>query len=110
MKFYKIECDGSFLLDIRSISGLANVQGRMLYDSDDDFVKYNTGVGWVTFFSDSNMGAGSGLDADLLDGQQGSYYLDSSNLTGTVPAARLSGTYNISISGNAATATTAKYA
>ena len=28
-------------------------------------------------------GAGSGLDADLLDGQQGSYYLDYNNLTNT---------------------------
>ena len=32
-----------------------------------------------------NDGAGSGLDADLLDGQQGSYYLDYNNLT-NVPA------------------------
>ena len=49
-----------------------------------------------------NDGAGSGLDADLLDGQQGSYYLSASNLNaGTVPVARLSGTYNISITGTA---------
>lgn len=34
-------------------------------------------------------GASSGLDADLLDGQEGSYYLNAGNLTGTVPAARL---------------------
>ena len=32
-----------------------------------------------------NDGAGSGLDSDLLDGQQGSYYLDYNNLT-NVPA------------------------
>ena len=31
-------------------------------------------------------GPGSGLHADLLDGQQGSYYLDAGNLTGTLPA------------------------
>jgi hypothetical protein len=30
-----------------------------------------------------NDGAGSGLDADLLDGQQGSYYLDYNNFTNT---------------------------
>lgn len=36
------------------------------------------------------QGAGSGLDADTLDGQQGSYYTDASNLNaGTVPNARL---------------------
>lgn len=35
-------------------------------------------------------GPGSGLDADLLDGQHGSYYTNASNLSsGTVPAARL---------------------
>ena len=45
-------------------------------------------------------GADSGLDADLLDGAQGSFYTSASNLfTGTVPTDRLSGTYNISISG-----------
>ena len=45
-------------------------------------------------------GADSGLDADLLDGAQGSYYLNASNLNaGTVSTDRLSGTYNISISG-----------
>jgi len=41
-----------------------------------------------------NDGAGSGLDADLLDGQQGSFYQDASNLTaGTVPSARMNGAY-----------------
>ena len=45
-------------------------------------------------------GADSGLDADLLDGAQGSYYLNASNLNaGTISVDRLSGTYNISISG-----------
>lgn len=35
-------------------------------------------------------GAASGIDADLLDGQQGSYYLSATNLNaGTVPAARM---------------------
>lgn len=35
-------------------------------------------------------GAGSGVDADLLDGQHGAYYLSASNLNaGTVPDARL---------------------
>lgn len=38
----------------------------------------------------ANDGSGSGLDADLLDGQQGSYYTNASNLaSGTVPNARL---------------------
>lgn len=47
-------------------------------------------------------GPGSGLNADLLDGSHGSFYRDASNLNaGTVASDRLSGTYNISISGNA---------
>ena len=44
-------------------------------------------------------GANSGLDADLLDGAQGSFYTDATNLTaGTLNPDRLAGTYNISIS------------
>ena len=50
-------------------------------------------------------GADSGLDADLLDGAQGQFYLNASNLNqGTVPNDRLSGTYNISISGQSGNA------
>ncbi len=39
-------------------------------------------------------GAGNGLDADLLDGQHGAFYQNASNLNaGTLPSARLSGSY-----------------
>lgn len=49
---------------------------------------------WRKFWTDGNDGTGSGLDADLLDGQQGSYYLNAGNLNaGTIPDARISGTY-----------------
>ena len=41
-------------------------------------------------------GASSGLDADLLDGQQGSYYLDASNFSGLGTAATL----NVGIGNN----------
>tara|TARA_S200000501_G_scaffold370765_1_gene412556 strand:+ start:5318 stop:6214 length:897 start_codon:yes stop_codon:yes gene_type:complete len=52
-----------------------------------------------------NDGAGSALDADLLDGEHGSYYRDAGNLNaGIVPTSRLTGTYGIDISGNAASA------
>ena len=45
-------------------------------------------------------GPGSGLDADLLDTKQGSFYLNSGNQNaGTLPTDRLAGTYNISVSG-----------
>lgn len=51
-------------------------------------------------------GSGSGLDADLLDGQEGAYYLDASNINaGTIDDARLPVTITSSTTGNAATAT-----
>lgn len=41
-------------------------------------------------WTNANDGAGSGLDADLLDGQHASYYRDASNMNaGTLPLARL---------------------
>ena len=54
---------------------------------------------------DLNVGADSGLDADLLDGAQGAFYLNSGNQNaGTLPTDRLAGTYNISVSGSAGNA------
>ena len=51
-------------------------------------------------------GSGSGLDADLLDGQEGAYFLDASNINaGTIDDARLPATITSSTIGNAATAT-----
>lgn len=41
------------------------------------------------------------IDADTLNGQAPSYYLDAANLTGTVASARLTGSYSINISGSA---------
>jgi hypothetical protein len=37
---------------------------------------------WAEIWHSNNDGAGSGLDADLLDGQQGSYYYPASNPNG----------------------------
>jgi hypothetical protein len=42
-------------------------------------------TGWSKMWSDQNDGAGSGLDADLLDGQQGSYYAAASSLGNYLP-------------------------
>ena len=45
-----------------------------------------------------STGPDSGLDADTLDGAQGTFYLNSGNQNaGTLPVERLSGTYNINI-------------
>ena len=51
-------------------------------------------------------GSGSGLDADLLDGQEGAYYLNASNINaGTIDDTRLPATITSSTIGNSATAT-----
>lgn len=50
-------------------------------------------------------GSTSGLDADLLDGQEGSYYRNASNINnGTLAKERLPASIDASTSGNAATA------
>ena len=41
---------------------------------------------FYTMWHAGNDGSGSTLDADLLDGQEGSYYTNAANLTGTLPA------------------------
>ena len=52
-------------------------------------------------------GTTSGLDADVLDGQHGSYYQNASNLNaGTINDARLPATISSDITGNAASADT----
>ena len=62
------------------------------------------------YMTTSNDGTGSGYDADLLDGQHGTYYTNAANMnTGTLPTGRLTGTYNIDISGTAATASAASF-
>lgn len=69
--------------------------------SDGDFLSWNqANLKWELF----TPGTGSGLDADLLDGEHGDYYRNATNInSGTLGTARLSGTYPISISGSAAT-------
>src|SRR6056300_157728 len=48
-----------------------------------DRLRGGSTVGGGLIWHSANDGAGSGLDADLLDGQQGSYYLNTSNISGT---------------------------
>ena len=50
-----------------------------------------TAANLITILTASD-GAGSLLDADLLDGQEGAYYLALANATGTLPAARFDDT------------------
>jgi hypothetical protein len=86
------------------IAGDMQLDGRVLYveltpDGSGDFI-----FGDKTVWHSGNDGSGSGLDADLLDGQEGAYYRNISNMNaGTLPNARFSGSYdgvaNFSMSG-----------
>ena len=59
------------------------------------FVYNNQGSGyspgWREIWTSTSDGSGSGLDADLLDGQHGSHYLDYNNFTNTPTIPSLSG-------------------
>ena len=65
---------------------------RLHGQGSDDFRVYY-GATDYQIFHQGNDGSGSGLDADLLDGQHGSHYTNASNLSsGTIPDARLGST------------------
>jgi len=131
MRFYKLDVQGKMWLERLAIPGwTAADEGRILYDTGGNEAYLGDNAGFGKIWTSRNDGAGSGLDsdlldglqsgngsgnipinngslntnlnADLLDGQQGSFYQNASNLNaGTVPSGRLSGTYNIDISGTA---------
>lgn len=54
-----------------------------------DLLVLSRPAGWTRVWTIGNDGAGSGLDADLLDGQQGSYYLPASSYTAADVRAKL---------------------
>lgn len=60
-------------------------------DENSAYFRSKTNAGswnsWRTFWHTGNDGSGSGLDADLLDGQQGSYYASASSLSAYVAKA-----------------------
>jgi hypothetical protein len=73
------------VLDFNATSGIfvlpatdAAGAGRIRYDSGTTTVQYHDGTSWITLWGEGNDGAGSGLDADLLDGNTSSFYLDTS--------------------------------
>lgn len=59
-----------------------------------------------TIWHGGNDGAGSGLDADLLDGQQGTYYADIPSRLGYTPVNKAGDSFSASIGINAAPGTT----
>ena len=88
----------SFLTSTGPISSHTDVD--VVSPTNGQLLRYNS----ANFkWENDDDGAGSNLDADLLDGNHGSFYQNASNLnTGTLNSARLSGSYGISISGSAA--------
>jgi hypothetical protein len=86
-----------FTLGVLNLQASNNVQGASL-----TVTGTTATVNGNTIWNEGNDGAGSGLDADRLDAQHGTYYRNAGNMNaGTLPVARLSGTYNINISGTA---------
>jgi len=66
------------------VSYYSNTLAIAMTDSDrgtiyTQTIQGGTLTGWNKFWHSNNDGSGSGLDADLLDGQQGSYYYSSAN-------------------------------
>ena len=91
-------------IEIRATSGTAGIglhrNGHShvgMYTNASNVLKFDYNGGTVTLnhntgtvWGSGNDGSGSGLDADLLDGEHGSYYRNAGNLNaGTIPDARL---------------------
>ena len=88
-----------------------NTKGYLIFGNGDSTALGRSGTGALTYGGNTiwhagNDGPGSGLDADLLDGQEGAYYRNASNINaGTIGDAYLPATISSDITGNAATAT-----
>ena len=62
------------------LSGTTNVS---TFTNDANYISTAAEIRALGFFDTTNDGATSGLDADLLDGQEGTHYLARANHTGT---------------------------
>ena len=108
--FFMEESDGTFGFQIYGDSGQYGFLDAAWGNWDIQKVVNGTfrvdeGSGLVRVWNAGNDGSGSGLDADLLDGQQGSYYYAASNPsgyttnTGTLTAETVSSTNAVTITG-----------
>lgn len=77
----------------RTLTIGTNFRGTQITQNTDDLTTMygraakDTWRTWFKFWTDANHGAGSGLDADLLDGQQGAYYTNITARLGYTPIA-----------------------
>jgi hypothetical protein len=71
------------IFSVNDVSGIPSIEvyddGTIRLAETSGTVYINDGIAWHA----GNDGAGSGLDADLLDGQQGSYYVNTTNVSTT---------------------------
>ena len=87
--------DNDFLrIDGTEVEGLTAAEVRSAINVEDGATADQSAadIRGLGFFDTSNDGASSGLDADLLDGQHGSYYLDFGNFVidnDEIPIAKL---------------------
>ena len=72
-----IETWGTSYKHVRISRPNTGTGGHMVVEYNDQSAGY--APGWREIWTSESDGAGSGLDADLLDGQQGSYYYPASN-------------------------------
>lgn len=88
-----LDMGGQDIIDVATVDGRdlavdgAKLDGIEAGATADQTAADIRGLG---FFDITNDGAGSGLDADLLDGQHGAFYLARANHTGTQLAATIS--------------------
>ena len=72
-----------------SVILLGNSQDTMVFESSENELGHRVGATTYSVWSGYNQGSGSGMDADLLDGQQGTYYRNADNINaGTLSVAR----------------------
>jgi hypothetical protein len=80
-KSFVIGSNGNIYKSLTGTDGSPNINHNPVGDT----------TNWAIVWDKTNDGTGSGLDADLLDGQSGSYYQNAGNLNaGTIPSGRLS--------------------
>jgi hypothetical protein len=78
-----------------SLSGQMNTAGPIRVGSNTVWHQGNLDIGSNTAWHSGNDGSGSGLDADLLDGNNSSFFTNATNMSaGTLPNARLNGDYS----------------
>ena len=81
------ELNNTGLSDLSNVTGTASADQHLIYSGTNNRWEPTDYSGSGTASEIKNLlvtvdGAGSGVDADLLDGQQGSHYTTASNLTG----------------------------